>query len=66
MKEIVSRKQNIWSSFCRQMKTKNIRVQKLLEGDVGGNGEETLPVTQWSVFGIWCEEGGVKLSNTSI
>ena len=39
------------------MKTKNIRVQKLLEGDVGGNGEETLPVTQWSVFGIWYEGG---------
>ena len=40
-----------------------------LKGEFGGNGEETLPVTQWSVFGIWCEEEGmrgVKLSNTSI
>ena len=41
-------------------------MQKHHKGDVGGNGEETLPVTQWSVFGIWCEEEEGEVSNCQI
>ena len=67
LKEIVSRNQNLWNSFCRQMRTEKKKKKNWsgnasqVKGDVGGNGDETLPVTQWSVFGIWCEGGRCQI-----